>query len=252
MDGADVHAQAPGLTVERVRLPVAPEVPIGNRVLTVVRVDLAHYRLRILTEERHGARRTMPRWLADHHLAGGINAGMFLRNGRSVGYMMQDGRVASNRRVTKYRGVLGFGPRRAGVPALSVTGPRCGGTIDRQARRYENVLQAYRMVDCGTPSNWQSRKRFSAAGFGVDSAGRAVFVHTRTPYRMTVLNRMLADPALGIEGMIYMEGGPEASLVVDDGGVRVSEIGSYEDGFHESDDNHEFWEVPNIVAFERR
>ncbi len=149
--------------------------------------------------------------------------------------------------------MFGFGPRRAALPGLSVTGPRCGGSIDRHVRQYENVLQAYRMVDCrGTPSNWQSRKRFSAAGFGVDSAGRAVFVHTRTPYRMNVLNRMLAAPELGIEGMIYMEGGPEASLVVNDAGHRVSEIGSYEDGFHESDDNHDFWDIPNIVAFERR
>jgi hypothetical protein len=49
-----------------------------------------------------------------------------------------------------------------------------------------------------------------------------------------------------------MEGGPEASLVVNAEGQRVAEIGSYEDGFNENDDNDVFWQVPNVVAFEAR
>jgi len=243
----------PGIVVERVRATEAPEVSAGNRVITLVRVDLARYRLRILTEERHGRRRPVPRWVRDHRLAGATNAGMFLPSGRSVGFMVQDGDVVSNRRVTKYRGLVGFGPRRSSLPLLTIGGPRCGtGSIDRLRGRFDNVLQAYRMIDCrGDARPWPNRKRYSAAGFGVDDQGRAVFMHTRTPYRMTVLNRMLAD-GHGLRGMIYMEGGPEASLVVDAEGVRVSEVGSYEDGFNENDDNHEFWDVPNVVAFEAR
>ncbi len=244
-------ADEPGIVVERIRASVAPEIPVGNRIITLVRVDLSQYRLRILTEERHGERRSLPRWVRDHSLAGGINAGMFLPSGRSVGFMMQDGSVASNRRVSKYRGVVGFEARGSAAP-LAIGGRGCGHGLDAFTRRYQNVLQAYRMVDCrGRAVPWPNRKRYSAAGFGVDDEGRAVFMHTRTPYRMTVLNRMLAD-GHGIRGMIYMEGGPEASLVVNTEGHRVAEIGSYEDGFNENDDNDVFWQVPNIVAFEAR
>lgn len=251
-------AQTRGVIVERVAAQVAPSVEngtggvIGDGVITLVRVDLARYRLRILTEERHGERRPMPRWVRDHHLAGAINAGMFLPSGRSVGFMKQDGDVVSDRHVSRYHGVIGFEPIRRGDP-LRVGGRGCSQALPRLRARYQNVLQALRMIDCrGRAVAWPNRKRYSAAGFGVDREGRAVFMHTRTPYRMTQLNRMLADDALGIRGMIYMEGGPEASLVVSAEGERVSEVGSYEDGFNENDDNRGFWDVPNIIAFEPR
>ena len=35
-------------------------------------------------------------------------------------------------------------------------------------------------------------------------------------------------------------------------GQRVREMGSYEDGFWPRDDNHELWDLPNVVGFERR
>lgn len=242
---------APGVVVERVRA-TARAVHGGDGILTLVRVDLRRYRLRILTEERHGARRPADRWVRDHHLSGAINAGMFLPNGRSVGFMKQDGAVVSDRHVSRYHSAVGFGAA-SGSPFV-VGGRGCrGNTLAQLRRRFDNVLQAYGMVDChGEAVLWPHRRRFSAAGFGVDRQGRAVFVHTRTPYRMATLNRMLAAPELGLAGLIYMEGGPEASLFVDAEGQRVREIGSWEDGFNPNDDNHVFWDLPNIIAFEPR
>lgn len=248
-----VPAQQPGVVVERVRAPIEPTVDVGDRRITIVRVDLSRYRLRILTAERHGGRRPVPGWVRDHDLGGAINAGMFLPSGRSVGFMMQDGDVVSNRRVSKYRGVVGFDPRRSGLDPLALGGRGCGPGIDAMARRYRNVLQAYRVLDCrGRPVQWPTRKRYSAAAFGTDADGKAVFVHSRTPYQMSVFSRMLAEPRLRLRGLIYMEGGPEASLVVDAEGQRVRALGSYEDGFNPNDDNDEFWEVPNVIAFEER
>lgn len=258
-------AVRPGIVVERHLAPEAPEVAVGDRQITIVRVDLRAYRLRFLTEARHGARRPAPTWARDHRLAGVTNAGMFLPSGRSVGFMVQDGDVVSNRRVTKYRGFVGFDERAAAasdsgpasVPdprAFAIGGPGCATSdVDAFSARFRNVLQAYLLVDCaGSAMPWPNRKRFSAAAFGRDREGRAVFVHVRTPYRMEVFNRMLASPAFGIRGLIYLEGGPESSLYVDAEGQRVSEIGSYETGFYESDANRVFWDLPNVVAFEPR
>ncbi len=248
----------PGVIVERVAATERRPLPVGDGVITLVRVDLRRYHLRFLTEERHGNRRSAPRWLRDHRLAGVTNAGMFLPNGRSVGHMVQDGTVASARRVSRYRGLVGFGlqPGQGGAPFVVGGGPRgrgCPEQIDDFAGRYRNVLQAYALLDChGNAVPWRNRMRYSAAGFGVDQQGRAVFMHTRTPFRMESLSRMLAAPALGLRGMIYLEGGPEASLVVDAEGQRVAEMGSYEDGFNENDDNRAFWDLPNVIAFQRR
>lgn len=79
-----------------------------------------------------------------------------------------------------------------------------------------------------------------------------VRVDSRTPYRMAVLNRMMADLDLGIRGLVYMEGGPEASLIVRDGGHAVTEIGSWEDGFNPNDDNRELWDIPSVIGFRAR
>ena len=121
-------------------------------------------------------------------------------------------------------------------------------------RTFRSVVQGYRMmIDCrGRAIPWRNTRRYSAAAFGSDNRGRAVFVHSRTPYRMRELNRMMADLDLGIRGLVYMEGGPEASLVVRDPAGSVTEIGSWEDGFNENDDNRALWDIPSVIGFAHR
>jgi hypothetical protein len=63
---------------------------------------------------------------------------------------------------------------------------------------------------------------------------------------------MMADLDLGIRGLVYMEGGPEASLVVRDPAGSVTEIGSWEDGFNENDDNRALWDIPSVIGFAHR
>lgn len=258
---AQLEAQAfAGVTVETIdasdRQPLRR---VGDGIITLVRVDMRRYRLRFLTEERHGPRRSAPQWMQDESLAGVTNAGMFLPNGRSVGHMVQEGRVASRRRVSRYRGLLGFATREGGVadPTLAVgggpRGRRCNQTVDEFAATYRNVLQAYNLLDChGNAVGWRTRGKYSSAGMGVDADGRAVFMHARTPFRMETMSQILSEESLGLRGMIYLEGGPEASLIVDAEDVHVAEVGSYEDGFNPNDDNRQFWALPNVIGFQAR
>ncbi len=248
-----IEAQTPGLTVERIRAPRAPEVPFGDRTITIVRVDLRRYAFRFLTEERHGARRPLPAWARDEHLAGGINAGMFLPSGRPCGFMSSEGEVWSSRRPRSFEGAIGFDPTGGAAP-FAIGGRGCPEALDGMRSAYGSVLESVKvLVDCaGRPNRSWRTNRYSAAALGVDREGRAVLVHVRTPYRMQVLSEMLSAEELGIRGLVYMEGGPEASLVVETRDVHVSLMGSYEDGFYPSDDNHAFWDLPNVVGFAPR
>lgn len=250
---AQQRPSAPGVSLERYRLPRASTVGVGDRTATIVRVDLRRYRLRFLSEVRDGQRRPLPEWMADEHLAGGINAGMFMPDGRSVGYMKSDSEVLSDRRPGRFVGVLATDPIGA-APRMAVGGRGCDRGLRALDARYRSVLQARALlVDCdGDAVAWNNRRRYSAAALGVDRDGRAVFVHVRTPYRMDRLGEMLAEPSLGLRGLVYMEGGPEASLMVDAEGVRVRVVGSYEDGFNPNDDNRAFWDLPNVVGFVAR
>lgn len=249
----DAQVEGLGIVVERIRAPRAPDVEVGDRTITLVRVDLRAYRLRFLTESHEGPRRPLPDWVRDFGLTGGINAGMFLPSGRSCGFLMADGEVRSDRHpaADRWNALLGFDPE--GTSAPFAIGGACGRDLGGMRSAYRSVLQSRRLLlDCeGSPTNWRTN-RFSAAAIGTDREGRAVFVHVRTPYRMQVLSAMLAAPELGLRGLAYMEGGPEASLVVRAGDDRVSEMGSYEDGFNPNDDNHVFWDLPNVVGFAPR
>jgi hypothetical protein len=243
-----------GLTIERIRLPRAPEVAAGDRMLTVVRVDPRRYRLTVLSSVRDGAPRTLEAWVRDHHLAGGINAGMFLPNRRPVGTLIHDDAVLSDRSPGGFDGIVGWDPRARGGPLVAAGGRGCPTGLDAMRRSFRSVVQGYRMmVDCrGRAVEWRNRRRYSAAALGADDQGRAVFLHSRTPYRMRELNRMVADLDLGIRGLVYMEGGPEASLIVRDPVGSVTEIGSWEDGFNENDTNRQLWDIPSVIGFARR
>ncbi|MGF1467564.1 MAG: phosphodiester glycosidase family protein [Sandaracinaceae bacterium] len=245
-------AQTPAIVVERHRAPRPSSAGVGDRRITVVRVDPARIGVRLLSESAHGRRRPLPEWVEDHDLVGGINAGMFLPDGRSVGYLMDRGEVRSDRRPGSFEAVLGFHPRPDGAP-IRVAGPGCGGGIDDVRRTHRSVLQAKRvMISCrGQARRWRTR-RFSAAAVGVDRHGHLVLVHVRTPYRMGVLSRMLVDLDLGLRGLAYMEGGPEASLVVRTDTEDVALMGSWEDGFYPEDTNRAFWDLPNVLGLVRR
>jgi hypothetical protein len=118
---------------------------------------------------------------------------------------------------------------------------------------YRTVVQNYRMLGCGgEPLPWQDPKAYSVAAVGTDRRGWLVLFHSRTPYRVTTLARMLAGAGLDLASLMFVEGGPEASLFVEAGGHRVAEVGSYETGFHESDDNRAFWSIPNVIGFAPR
>lgn len=245
-------SQGSAIEVTRHRPASAPEAPAGDGTITIVRVDLARYELRVLTESHDGPRRPLSTWVRDEHLAGGINAGMFLPNGRACGFLRYRDDVRSARRPGSFDGVLGFDPRGGGA-ALVAGGAGCSRDFAAIERDFGSVILGRKlMIDCqGRATGWSTR-RFSAAAMGVDREGRAVFVHTRTAWRMAQLSTLLAAPELGIRGLVYMEGGPEASLIVDAEGQRVIEMGSWEDGFWENDGNHELWDLPNVIGFAPR
>jgi hypothetical protein len=241
---------APGLVIERHRASARSPVGVGDRVITLVRADPGRFQPRLLTARSDGGARTMPGWLADFDLAAVINASMFHPNRQSTGLMIRRGRVNNGQDNPAFGGILAFDPIGGATPALRAFGRDCPGwDLDRIRARYETVIQNYRMLDCGgRPFAWADRKAYSVAAIGVDSAGWLVMVHSRTPYLMTVFNRMMATPALRLRSLMFVEGGPEASLTVGVGEHRLQEVGSWETDFNERDDNRRFWPIPNVLG----
>ncbi len=241
---------APGLTVERVRASAAPTVEAGDRCITLVRVDLTRYDARLLMGRARGGARTVEKWADDEKLSAAVNAAMYGEDERSVGLMVDGKTVGNGGDNPKYGGFLAFGPRRAGLPAVKAEGRGCPGfDLSALRRDYRTVIQNYRLLDCdGRAVPWRDPKIFSASFVGTDEQGRLVLGHVRTPYSMTALAAMLADPRLGLTSAMHTEGGPEASLYVRAGTTTVRAVGSYETGFFASDRNVDYRPVPNVLG----
>jgi uncharacterized protein YigE (DUF2233 family) len=242
---------AAGLHIQRLKSPVASPVGIGDGCVTIVRVDPALHRLRLLNAATHGQRnRTAEQWATEFGLTGVINASMYRTDGRSVGLMINGAATNQEHDDKRQGGFLAFDPVRAGNPTVQAVGRECANVDLLNLRRdYRVVFQNYRLLDCeARPIRWKDPKVFSAAAIGVGNKGDFVLIHSRTPYTMTEFATVLALPALDLAQAMYVEGGPEASLYLHAGGATIRATGSYESGFRTNDDNREFWEIPNVIG----
>ena len=240
----------PGITLERFLAPVAPSVPVGDRCVTLVRVDPARHALQLHTARTEGGARTVDKWSESGKLEAVLNAAMYGDDQRGVGLMVSPAGINNGGDNKKYGGFLAWDRTREGIPEVAAFGRDCAGfDLDQIRRDYRSVVQNYRLLDCqAQPIAWQDPKLFSAAVLGTDKRGWLVFAHVRTPYAMTDLAKILASPDLEMQSAMHVEGGPEASLYVAAGGAVVREMGSYETGFMSNDDNHDFWPIPNVLG----
>lgn len=251
-DGA-VRILGPGLTHERWRVDAVPKIPVAP-CMDVVRADLRHYKLRMVTSSRDGEARPAPRWLEDLKLVAAVNAGMFHEGGTSVGMLVDGEHLNQERNNTKLGGYLAFGPRDPAAAPVVVAGRECEGfDLDALRAAYRSVTQSYRLLGCdGSAIAWADPKYYSSAAIGIDRDGKLVMVHVRAPFLMREVSAALARPGLRLAGALFVEGGPEATVVVDGAQGDLMLVGSYETGFLEDDANVQPWTLPNLIALERR
>lgn len=243
----DHAALGPGLTVERWPIGATP-VAGGPPCIDVVRADTARFTLRILsTGPDDPAKRNAPAWQQAFHATAIANAGMFREGGAPVGLIVADG-VERSRDNTKMGGYLAWDPVAADDPPITIAGRQCP-DFDLAAlrRRYHSIVQSYRLVGCrGEALPWLDPKQYSSVGIGLDRAGRIVLFHARAAVTMAQLSAALGAHELA--GALFLEGGPEASLVAAGPDGQLARVGSYETQFVENDTNRAFWDLPNVIA----
>ena len=237
---------APGVEVGR--LPVRP----GGPMVTVVRVDPRQNAFRLLSARLEGLAEplTAPQWAERAGVLGVVNAGMFQGDGLTpVAYARSGGRVA-NGRWNRDNAVFVAEPEDPAKPPARILDRTCD-DVPREAASHRVAVQNIRMLDCEGRNVWaQQARRWSTACVGADADGRILLIHVRAPFSTHDLIDILRTLPLRLTRLMYVEGGPEASLYLRVGGETVvEEMGSFETGFFESDDNRRFWPLPNVLAF---
>jgi len=245
---------APGLEL-RVIAATTPS-PAGDSKITVLRIDPKLWQIEFMGISRTGETRghTGREWCEGHHLAAAINAGMFDTDYKThLGYLAA-GDHLHNGRINKYQSVAAFDPRRDSLPRFHIFDLDVPGTsVPGILKDYASAVQNLRLVKRPGSNQWERQGRsWSEAALGEDSAGRILFIFSRSPFSMHDFNRELLAANIGLVAAQHLEGGPEAQLYLHVGQVEMELFGSYETSFREDNSNAVPWPVPNVLGIRPR
>jgi hypothetical protein len=243
----------PGLDLGEFLAPHAS--PVGDSKITAVRIDPAYFKVDLLSVVGLALPDALPidDWTRRYRLSAAINAGMFERDRRTTtGYARIGTTILNPNWKPTYQAFLALDPYDPKLPTATILDAECD-DVKGLERHYRIVLQSIRMVDCKGQNRWgKAQRAWSTAALAIDSAGRFLFIHARSPWPVhDFIENLLALP-FGISRAMYLEGGPEASLSLATAAKSFVHVGSFETGFNENDSNQSFWALPNVIGIRPR
>ncbi len=239
--------------VEYAQFDACARSPKSDSKITVVRVDPAHARLRLLSSAGLGLAHPLraDAWAERFDLAVVINAGMFGPDSRHLGYMkIADGDVSNAAVRRDYKSVLAFDPRGKERREAALFDLE-NASIGDLGSRYGAVVQNLRMIRNTGRVVWApSTRTWSEAALGMDRSGRLLFLFCRSPYSMYDLSHCLLKLPLELVAAQHLEGGGAAALVIRTPALRKVLFGGYETTpqGRETDQGDQGAPLPNVLA----
>lgn len=239
---------------------------IADSKISVLRINMKFFKLDLISalekisknsSEKKGTK-TAPKWAKSENLIAAFNASMFQMEGMSAGYM-KDFEFVNNPNFTpKYNSIAAFNlkeeAKNKNLPEFQIIDiDNSCGNWEETIKNYNTLIQNLRLVDCNQKNRWGNQKRYwSMVVLAEDMNSNALFIHTRSPYNVQTYNDMLLKSQLNIKKIMYLEGGPETSFFIKYGDSVISKQGSYETNFNLNDENHHFWDIPNVLGVRKR
>jgi len=230
---------------------------LGDSKITIIKIDPKFFNFEMYNAETiDSKKRTIDNWVNSAGLVGAVNAGMFITEGKEMtcsGLMINQGHVNNANMNSRYEMVLCFNPVHEYLQKVRLVDLTCS---DEQYFMWQNNFQTFaqclKVVSCGQYINWRGRNGYwSQVLWGQDRDGNTLWIFSRSPFRTAELGQQLLNTDLNIDKVMYLEGGPEASLYVNSHGNVTAKMGSYETDFNENDLNTQFWGLPNIIGIRR-
>lgn len=220
----------------------------GTSVITILKIDPEEYNFNIFSDKADP--KTAHEWADEKKLIAVVNAGMYDRNGVNMGYM-QEYNSLFNPKMNSDNATLAFNPKDNSVPSVQII-DMVEGDWNKLALKYNSFTQSIRMVTLSGKNVWsQTELMWSVVVVAIDKKGNVLFIHCRSPYTMHDFVNILLGSDLNISNVMYLEGGPEASMYIEHNGSQIAVVGSYETDFY-GDDNMKFWHIPNIIGITKK
>ena len=236
----------------------APKITrIGDSKITILKIDPKYFTFQLVAASEYDSlQRTVKEWCELKGMIAAINAGMYGGKSRisNVGFMKNSNHINNPDFKENYKAIAAFNPVDETLPPFKI--------IDTENENWENYKDKYlsfsqsmRMIDSQTkPMLWKQKRkmRSSMVVLGTDKKGNVLFIFTRSPFTPNEFSKILLKAPIQIQTAMYLEGGPESSLYINNGETVVERIGSYVSRTFAHDKNNEFRKMPNVIGIKRK
>ena len=226
---------------------------IGDSKISILRMDPQHFHFDLYTATQYDSvPRDLHTWADTFDLLVAFNAGMYnlARPLQSRAYLKSGAHLNNGKILENFNLMLALGPKpnsqRSNIEVLDLT---CA-NWEQEQHNFSGFAQGLRMIDCnGKPMNWQKKvQSCSMLVAAEDEKGWFYLIFTRSPYTHNQMIGFMTEMPYGLHDAIYLEGGPETSLLIDVNGHCIEKVGSWVSTTWERNDNNHFWRLPNIVG----
>ncbi len=226
---------------------------IGDSKISILRMDPQQFHFDLFTATQYDSLpRDLHTWADTFDLLVAFNAGMYnlARPLQSRAYLKSGSHLNNGKLLENFNLMLALGPKpnsqRSNIEVLDLT---CA-SWEQEQQNFSGFAQGLRMIDCnGNPMNWQKKvQSCSMLVAAEDQKGWFYLIFTRSPYTHNQMIGFMTEMPYGLHDAIYLEGGPETSLLIDVNGHCIEKVGSWVSTTWERNDNNHFWRLPNIVG----
>ena len=228
---------------------------IGDSKISILRMDRGLFDFNIFSATKFDSiPRDLHNWADTFDLNVVFNAGMYNLSKplKSRAYLKTGGHINNGTVIENFNLMLAMSPtvkKRDNVEILDLT---CE-NFNEMNHEFNSYAQGLRMIDCnGGPMFWKKKIQSCSmliAAEGED--GKFYLIFCRSPYTHNQMIQFMVDMPYGLRNAIYLEGGPETSLLVDVNGHCIEKVGSWVSTTWERDDNNHFWRLPNVVGVKK-
>ncbi len=230
---------------------------IGDSKLAILRMDPAQFQFDLFTATQHDSiPKSVQKWSDSFHLMVAFNAGMYDLNKPLISRAyLQNGKHLNNGQLLEdFNLMMALGPKpkrqRSNIEVLDLT---CA-NWEQEKNNFKGFAQGLRMIDCNaSPMYWKKKiQSCSMLVAAEDQKGWFYLIFTRSPYTHNQMIDFMKQMPGGLHDAIYLEGGPETSLLINVNGHHIKKVGSWVSTTWESDANKHFWPLPNIVGVRKK
>lgn len=250
---AAFHELAVGLDYGEFEAPVRSTH--GDSVIRVVRVDPKKLELRLVSAaaEPDKKARSARQWARDKGALAVLNASMFQRDYLTSIALLRTEETTNNAKQTGDKSFLVIAPRNAKLAPARLLDRECD-DVKKMLPVYKSVVQDIRMLSCKGQNVWKQQpgKSWSIAAIGEDKEHRVLLLHSRSPFTVhDFVDHVRALP-LGVERLMYADGGWPAQLYVNAGGTESDTVGGYNLAAGQDGGNGLATPLPNVLAVFKR